>query len=103
MDMEAASTRNSVARSKPRAGLQLSLPLEADSRNEYALRAAWARSGLQMPFHVAMRNRPIAACLRGLAEAMRRKACRAGSEPRPESRHETNSNAIEPAVAESYG
>ena len=56
------------------AGAQLSLALEADSRNEDALRAAWTRSGLPMPYHVALRNRPLAICLSCLADAMRRKA-----------------------------
>jgi hypothetical protein len=55
-------------------GAQLSLALEADSRNEDALRAAWTRSGLPMPYHVALRNRPLAICLSCLADAMRRKA-----------------------------
>ena len=56
------------------AGAQLSLPLDVDSRNEDALRAAWRRSGLPMPYHVALRNRPLAICLSCLADAMRRKA-----------------------------
>jgi hypothetical protein len=53
---------------------QLSLPLEADPRNEYSLHAAWLRSGLQIPFHAALRIRPLAISLGCLAEAMRRKA-----------------------------
>ena len=55
------------------AGSQLSLPLEADSSDDDALRAAWIRSGLPMPYHVALRNRPLAICLSCLAEAMRKK------------------------------
>lgn len=55
---------------------QLSLPLDADPRNEYALRAAWRRSGLRIPFHVALQSRPLAISLSCLAEAMRRKACK---------------------------
>lgn len=65
--------------------LQLALPLEADSRNETALRLAWARSGLRVPYHVALQDRAYSICLRGLADAMGRK-CR---EPRPRGqRHE---------------
>ena len=74
--------RTRVARkssgAKPRparnAGSQLSLALDADSRNEEALRAAWTRSGLPLPYHVALRNRPLAICLSCLADAMHRKA-----------------------------
>ena len=62
------------ARSAAHAGAQLSLPLELDSRNEDALRAAWKRSGLPMPYHIALRNRPLAICLSCLADTMRRKA-----------------------------
>jgi hypothetical protein len=57
------------------AGSQLSLPLEFDSRNEDAVHAAWTQCGLRMPYHVALRNRPLAICLSCLADAMRRKAC----------------------------
>ena len=53
--------------------LQLALPLELDSRNDPALRLAWARSGLRVPFHVALQDRVYAICLRCLADAMRRK------------------------------
>ena len=60
------------------AGLQLSLSLEVDPGDQDALRAAWARSGLRMPFHVALQNRTLAICLRCLAEAMRRKAGKNG-------------------------
>lgn len=60
--------------------LQLALPLEADSRNEAALRLAWARSGLRVPYHVALQDRTYAICLRGLADAMGRK-CRERKAP----------------------
>lgn len=60
-------------RPAPCTGAQLSLALEADYRNEDALRAAWTRSGLSMPYQVALRNRPLAICLSCLADAMRRK------------------------------
>jgi hypothetical protein len=53
--------------------LQLALPLDADSRNEPPLRQAWVRSGLSLPYETALRNRAIAICLRGLADAMRNK------------------------------
>jgi hypothetical protein len=53
--------------------LQLALPLEADSRNEAQLRRAWLRSGLSLPYEVALRNRAITICLRHLADAIRRK------------------------------
>jgi len=51
--------------------LQLALPLEADSRNEAALRQAWMRSGLALSYELALRDRAIAICLRCLADAMR--------------------------------
>ena len=53
--------------------LQLALPLEADRRNETPLRQAWVRSGLRVPYEVALRDRAIAICLRCLADAMRTK------------------------------
>jgi len=51
--------------------LQLALPLEADGRNEAALRQAWRRSGLSLPYELALRDRAISICLRCLADAMR--------------------------------
>jgi hypothetical protein len=72
----AAHKRSSeVPRPSRYAGSQLSLPLEVDSQDEDALRAAWTRCGLRMPYHVALQNRPLAICLSCLADAMRRKAC----------------------------
>jgi len=53
--------------------LQLALPLEADSRNDAPLRQAWVRSGLSLPYELALPNRAIAICLRDLADAMRSK------------------------------
>ncbi|MBK5105589.1 MAG: hypothetical protein JJE42_15195 [Burkholderiales bacterium] len=53
---------------------QLSLPLDTDPCNEEALRAAWTRSRLPIPYHLALRNRPLAICLSCLADAMRRKS-----------------------------
>jgi hypothetical protein len=52
---------------------QLALPLELESRNDPVLRMAWVRSGLPVPFHVALQDRAYAICLRCLADAMRRK------------------------------
>lgn len=53
--------------------LQLALPLEADSRDDAALRLAWARSRLPVPYHIALHDRVYAICLRCLAVAMQRK------------------------------
>lgn len=55
--------------------LQLALPLEADTRDDAALRLAWARSRLPVPYHIALHDRAYSICLRGLADAMGRK-CR---------------------------
>jgi hypothetical protein len=55
-------------------GMQLALPLEADTRNEAGLRHAWARSGLSLPYEVALRDRAIEICLRCFAESMSRQA-----------------------------
>jgi len=53
--------------------MQLALPLEADSRKEAPLRQAWLRSGLSLPYELALHDRALAICLRCLAEAMHRK------------------------------
>ena len=53
--------------------LQLALPLNTDSRSESSLRRAWMRSGLSLPYEVALRNSAISICLRDLADAMRSK------------------------------
>ncbi len=52
---------------------QLALPLEADSRKDVPLRQAWVRSGLALPYELAVQDRAIAICLRCLADAMRSK------------------------------
>jgi hypothetical protein len=57
--------------------MQLSLPLEADPRRESALRLAWQRSRLRIPFHIALQDRALAICLRCLSEAMARRPARA--------------------------
>jgi hypothetical protein len=56
------------------AGSQLGLPLEVDFRDEQALRAAWTRCSLRMPYQVAPQNRPLAICLGCHADAMPIKA-----------------------------
>ena len=53
--------------------LQLALPLEANARREAPLRQAWLRSGLSLPYELALRDRALAICLRCLADAMQRK------------------------------
>ncbi len=50
--------------------LQMELPLGETSRIEDPLRQAWVRSGLKLPFELALQNRAIAICLRCLAESM---------------------------------
>lgn len=77
MSIEAGASRTrSSETSRPgrHAGAQLSLPLEVDSTVEDALRAAWKRCGLRMPYHVALQNRPLAICLSCLADAMQKRA-----------------------------
>jgi len=56
--------------------MQLALPLETNARHEAPLRQAWARSGLRLPYELALQDRAIAICLRCLADAMRRKKAR---------------------------
>ncbi len=51
--------------------LQLALPLKEDSRKDAPLRQAWMRSGLALPYALALQDRAIAICLRCLADAMR--------------------------------
>lgn len=78
MSIESGAAHTSsgeYARTGRLAESQLSLPLELDSGKEAALRAAWRRCGLRLPYHVALRNRPLAICLNCLADAMQKKAC----------------------------
>lgn len=51
--------------------LQLALPLKENSRMQAPLRQAWVRSGLALPYELALQDRAIAICLRCLADAMR--------------------------------
>jgi hypothetical protein len=48
---------------------QLALPLQSDPTADPALRRAWLKSGLRMPFHVAVHVPALAICLRHLAGA----------------------------------
>jgi hypothetical protein len=52
---------------------QLNLPLGVDPRADDGIRAAWARSRLPIPYHVALQNRALSICLSCLADAMRRR------------------------------
>lgn len=55
--------------------LQLSLPLETGPQPpEGALRLAWQRSGLRIPFHVALQDRALVICLRCLSDATARRS-----------------------------
>ena len=56
--------------------LQLALPLKENSRKGAPLRQAWLRSGLALPYELALQDRAIAICLRCLSEAMRGKCGR---------------------------
>lgn len=67
------TSANDATRATCPAELQLGLALEIDAKNEDALRAAWIRSRLPMPFHVALQNRSLAICLSCLADAMQKK------------------------------
>jgi hypothetical protein len=46
---------------------QLALPLQVDPIADPALRRAWLRSGLRVPFHVAVHIPALVICLRHLA------------------------------------
>lgn len=46
---------------------QLALPLQSDPTADPALRRAWLRSGLRVPFHVAVHVPALVICLRHLA------------------------------------
>jgi hypothetical protein len=46
---------------------QLALPLQMDPSADPAMRRAWLRSGLRLPFHVAVHVPALAICLRHLA------------------------------------
>jgi len=51
---------------------QMELPLGVPAaRNEDPMHQAWVRSGLKLPFELALQNRAIAICLRHAAETAR--------------------------------
>lgn len=50
---------------------QLALALKEDPSKEPSLHRAWRRSGLTLPYELALRDRALAICLRCLADAMR--------------------------------
>ena len=52
---------------------QLALPLESRGDAESALRHAWARTRLRVPFQVAIHTPALAICLRNIAAAQTRR------------------------------
>lgn len=58
---------------------QLALPLQSDPSTDPAMRRAWLRSGLRVPFHIAVHVPALAICLRHLAGSglQRKRAARA--------------------------
>src|SRR5690349_14448617 len=52
---------------------QLALPLEPRAAGDSALRHAWARPRLNVPYHVAIHTPALAICLRNIAAAETRK------------------------------
>lgn len=48
---------------------QLGLPFESDALNDATLRAAYARTRLNVSFEAALRDKALAICLRSLARA----------------------------------
>ena len=55
---------------------QLALPLEPRAEYEIAMMRAWTRSGMRVPYHVAVRIPALAICLRNMASAERRRNAR---------------------------
>jgi len=54
-------------------GRQLALPLEPSAEPESALKHAWSRTHLRVPYDVAIRNPALAICLRNIAAAETRR------------------------------
>jgi hypothetical protein len=52
---------------------QLRLPFEPELLNDATLRAAYARTHLNVTFEAALRDKALAICLRSLARAQMRK------------------------------
>ena len=62
---------------------QLPLPLEPRADEvESALMRAWAKSGMRVPYHVAVRNPALLICLRNIAAAEKRRAIRRAARAR---------------------
>ena len=55
---------------------QLALPLEPRAEYEIAMMRAWSRSGMRVPYHVAVRIPALAICLRNMAAAEQRRIAR---------------------------
>jgi hypothetical protein len=55
---------------------QPGLPFEFDAINASTLRAAYARSRLNIPLESALHNKALSICLRHVAEALLKKRCR---------------------------
>jgi hypothetical protein len=53
---------------------QLALPLEPRAEYEIAMMRAWTRSGMRVPYHVAVRIPALAICLRNMAAAEKRRS-----------------------------
>lgn len=50
--------------------LQAGLPFEFDGINESTMRAAYARTGLAVPFEIAVTRRALAICLNRVAHCV---------------------------------
>ena len=54
-------------------GRQLALPLEPGAEPESALKHAWSRTRMRVPYDVAIHNPALAICLRNIAAAETRR------------------------------
>ncbi|MBI3044501.1 MAG: hypothetical protein HYY78_16905 [Betaproteobacteria bacterium] len=77
---------------------QLALPLEPRAEPESALRQAWARTGLRVPYEVAIHVPALAICLRNIAAAETRRKIRRAARARlnPEMRSWTREEEADP-------
>jgi hypothetical protein len=68
---------------------QLALPLEPGAEPESALKHAWSRTRLRVPYDVAIHVPALAICLRNIAAAENRRKLRRAmrARPRPERRY----------------
>jgi hypothetical protein len=62
---------------------QLALPLEPGAEPESALKYAWSRTRLKLPYHVAIHVPALAICLRNIAAADKRRRIRRTLRTRP--------------------